>query len=97
MHPLATAIVSTLPIADGTLTRESLNTFVSLLLSPFAAIASLTTFVVGFNAFVAWLSHPRGRAHAGIERAIAYGTARAFGPALIPAGFLLASTIRVYT
>ena len=86
------------PLARAALDRHELDTFISLLFSPFLAIGSLTTFVVGFNSFVALAT---GAGAPGvlqrIEEAIGYGTARAFVVAIAPAGFLLYCTIRAYT
>jgi len=85
-------------LARVALKRDDLETFIALLFSPFVAIASLTTLIVGFNAFVALAvaaGTPSVRER--IEEAIVYGTARAFVVSLPPALFLLASTIDVYT
>jgi hypothetical protein len=85
------------PVAKIALNSDQLNTLISLLFSPFLAIASLTTFTVGFAAFAA-LAANAGKlgVPTRIDDAIAYGTARAFVVAVVPAIFLLASTISVY-
>lgn len=85
------------PMARVALKPDELNTLISLLLSPFLLIASLTTFIVGMTAFVA-LATGAGKpgVRDRIDEAIAYGTARAFVVAIVPAVFLLASTITVY-
>ena len=93
-----TALASMLSFADGSLGPNELNTLISLLFSPFLAIASLTTFVVGWSALLAfyyWRRSPYVRE--GIEGAMAFGTARAFVGSISPAVFLLISTIKVYT
>jgi hypothetical protein len=96
-HPVTRLVLIT-PLARIALKPDDLDTFLSLLFSPFVAIASLTTLIVGFNAFVALAASagtPSARER--IDEAIVYGTARAFVAALAPALFLLASTIDVYT
>ena len=92
------ALLRMLPLADGSLSPDELNTLIGLLFSPFLVIASLTTFVVGWSALLAlhsWdgASDLRER----IEGAMAFGTVRAFLASVPPAAFLLYSTIRVYT
>lgn len=86
------------PLARIELTPDELDTYISLLFSPFLAIASLATFIVGLNAFVA-LAVGAGTAgvRERIDEAMLYGTARAFVVAVAPAGFLLSSTIEVFT
>jgi hypothetical protein len=80
------------------LTQDQLNTFLGLVFSPFVAIGSLTTFIVGMNAFIALaVSAGLGDVPARIDQAMAYGTARAFVVSLPPAAFLLFTTLKVYT
>jgi len=91
-------VLALTPFADLALTPDQLDTFISLLFSPFVAMASLTTFVVGLSAVVALVT-AEGAASARdrVERAIAFGTARAFVVSILPAGLLIASAIDVYT
>jgi hypothetical protein len=85
-------------LADLALSPEQLDTFISLLFSPFVAIASLTTFVVGLSAVVALATaEDAASARDRVEQAIAYGTARAFVVSILPAGLLIASAIGAYT
>jgi hypothetical protein len=91
--------LSSVPLlTQDTLTPDDLVTFIDLLFSPFLAIGSLTTFIVGFNAFVA-LAATAGPSsvYQRIEEAIVFGTARAFVVSMPPALFLLESTIDSYT
>lgn len=92
------AFLRMVPLANGSLSPDELNTFIGLLFSPFLVIASLTTFVVGWSALLAlysWdgASDLRER----IEGSMAFGTVRAFLVSIPPAAFLLFSTIKVYT
>jgi hypothetical protein len=81
-----------------TLSPEELDTLISLLFSPLMAMASLTTFIVGLNAFAVMV---RLAGQAGVEQrmaaAINYGIARAFVVSLFPGVLLIWSTIEVYT
>lgn len=89
------------PLAELALDPDQLDTFISLLFSPFVAMASLTTFVVGLSALLALATTEDGEDSASarerLEAAIAYGTARAFVVSILPAGLLIASAIGAYT
>jgi hypothetical protein len=81
----------------GSLKAGELDTLISLLASPFLVIASLTTFVIGLGAFLAfyrWRKSPYLRER--IDDAVAFGTARAFVISIPPAVFVVYSTIEAY-
>jgi hypothetical protein len=92
------ALLSAAPFADGSLTPDELSTLIDLVFSPFLVIASLTTFVVGWSAWLAFYQW-RGTQYVRdrIENTIAFATVRAFVVSIPPAIFLLFSTIDVYT
>jgi hypothetical protein len=84
-------------LAELALDPDQLNTFIGLLFSPFVAMASLTTFIVGLSALLALATaEDAPSARERIEGAIAYGTVRAFVASILPAGLLIASAIGAY-